>query len=72
VVPVITMSKLNVVMPFALEEMPSVSVVATTWFAVSTEFSRSQVRVTGPLALVGLQFVFVMLTVSGTLPMFLT
>ena len=71
-VPVITMFTLKVVMPVILDDTLNVSVAAVDCPAFSVVFSLFQVKVIGPLALDGFQFVFVILSVIGTVPVFLT
>jgi hypothetical protein len=63
---------LKVVMPLMLDDTSSVRVAVVTWLAANAVPSRFQVRVIGPLALAGFQFVFVRLSVTGAVPRFLT
>ena len=71
-VPVITTSTPKVENPLALEETVIVSVADRTWLADSVAPCRFQLKVTGPLAVEGLQFVSDILSVSCELPRFLT
>jgi hypothetical protein len=66
------MFTLKAVMPLILDDTPSVRVAVATWLAVNTVPPRFQVRVIGPLALAGFQFVFVRLSVTSAVPKFLT
>jgi hypothetical protein len=66
-----TMFTLNVVMPFMLDCVLNVSVAVVTWFAFNTVFSRFQLSVIGPLAVVGLQLVVAMCKVNAVFPVFL-
>jgi hypothetical protein len=71
-VPVMTASTLNVVRLVTLEDTESVTVADRTWFAASLAPSLFHVMVIGPFAVGGFQFVFVRLSVTWELPMFLT
>jgi hypothetical protein len=71
-VPVMTASTLNVVSPVMLDDTVSVIVADRTWFAANVAPSLFQVMVIGPFAVGGFQFVFVRLSVTWELPMFLT
>ena len=62
-VPIITMSTLKVVMPLILDDTLSVSVAAVDCPALSVVPSLFHVKVMGPLALAGFQFVVVMFKV---------
>ena len=70
--PVITTSTLNVVIPLMLDDTLRVSVAVAIWLAVNVVLSLSQVMVIGPLALIGFQFAFVMVSVIWLVPVFLT
>jgi hypothetical protein len=71
-VPVMTASTLNVVSPVMLGDTESCNVADRTWFAANVAPSLFQVMVIGPFAVGGFQFVFVRLSVTWELPMFLT
>ena len=69
--PVSVTSQLNVVRLPVLDAAVSVSVAWIDWSAFRTVFCRFHVRVSEELALVGFQLFVVMVSVSGTLPVFL-
>ena len=71
-VPVITMSTVKLEMPLMLDDTLRVIVAVATWFTASVVPSWFHVTVIGPLALAGFQFDLVMLSVTWTLPVFLT
>ncbi len=69
--PDMTMFMPKVVMPLMLDCVLNVSVAVVTWFAFSTVFSRFQLSVIGPLAVVGLQLDVAMRMVNAVFPVFL-
>ena len=71
-VPVITMSTLNAVIPLMLDDTLRVSVAVVTWLAVNVVLSLSHVTAIDPLALAGVQFALVMVSVIWLVPVFLT
>ena len=69
--PVITASTLNVVKLVALDDTERARVADMTWFTVSVVPSLFQLMVIGPLAVVGVQFVFDRVNVAWEVPAFL-
>jgi hypothetical protein len=66
------MVTLKVVMLLILDDALNVNVAATDAPVLNVAPCLFQVKVIGPLALVGFQFVVVMLNVTWVLPVFLT
>jgi len=66
------MLKLKSVRLPVLEAAASVNVASIDWPAFRTVFCRFQVRVSAVLAVVGNQLAFVMVSVTGTFPVFFT
>ena len=66
------MLKLKFVMLVILEETESVNTAATTWPAVSTDFSWFQANLRLLAAEEGLQLLTVMFNVADTSPVFFT
>ena len=62
---------LKLVMPLMLDAMANVSVAEDDWLAANGALSRFQVKVIGPFAVVGFQFVSDMFSVNGVVPTFL-
>jgi hypothetical protein len=71
-VPVITRFMLKAVMPLILDDTFSVRVAVVTWLTANAVPSLFQVRVIGPSAFTGFQFVFARLSVTWAVPRFLT
>ena len=65
------MYMLKLVMALIFGDAPKVNVAEVTSLAASILLSRFQVKVIGPLALVGFQFVSDMFSVNGVVPTFL-